>query len=155
MGPGRLGFALRCLARRTDARPPPSPQDKDGIITREEFLGGINLPDQMLRRGSMTRTLKMGGTNLPQQMNAKTFKKILTDNPAYLALMWGQEVDGSPRGLSQSAEGLSGVDEEEEGGGDGGGDGGEIEMTERAGSAAGSGRAGKKKSRFFGRGGGD
>ena len=77
MGPGRLGFAVRCLARRTDARPAPSPQDKDGIITREEFLGGINLPDQMLRRGSMTRTLKMGGTNLPQQMNAKTFKKIL------------------------------------------------------------------------------
>ena len=145
---------MRCLARRTDARPPPSPQAKDGIITREEFLGGINLPDQMLRRGSMTRTLKMGGTNLPPQMNAKTFKKILTDNPAYLALMWGQEADGSPRGLSQSAEGLSGVDEEE-GGGDGSGDGGEIEMTERAGSAAGSGRAGKKKSRFFGRGGGD
>ena len=100
----------------------------------------------------MTRTLKMGGTNLPQQMNAKTFKKILTDNPAYLALMWGQEADGSPRGLSQSD--ASGVDEED-GDGGGGGGGGEIEMTERAGSAAGSGRAGKKKSRFFGRRGGD
>ena len=151
---GARGETLLCVAGRTDASPLPAPpQDKDGIITREEFLGGINLPDQMLRRGSMMRTLKMGGTNLPQQMNAKTFKKILTDNPAYLALMWGQEADGSPRGLSQSD--ASGEDEEDGGGGGGGGGGGEIEMTERAGSAAGSGRAGKKKSRFFGRRGGD